>query len=85
MCHQVSAKNKRTLYAIEDEVRGKPADFRLSIRQTRTRPLVGLTQFTALICPPPLEDLVRVHPMRTRDFSDAGAGFQCQLNDPSLL
>lgn len=28
------------LYAIEDEVRGKPADLRLSIRQTRARPLL---------------------------------------------
>ena len=28
------------LYAIEDEIRGKPADLRLSIRQTRSRPLL---------------------------------------------
>jgi transposase len=28
------------LYAIEDEIRGKPADLRLSIRQTRARPLL---------------------------------------------
>src|SRR6202034_1037226 len=28
------------LYAIEDEVRGKPADLRLSIRQARARPLL---------------------------------------------
>lgn len=28
------------LYAVEDEVRGKPADIRLSIRQTRARPLL---------------------------------------------
>jgi len=28
------------LYAIEDEVRGKPADLRLSIRQSRSRPLL---------------------------------------------
>src|SRR5438477_6825678 len=28
------------LYAIEDEVRGKPADLRLSVRQTRARPLL---------------------------------------------
>jgi hypothetical protein len=28
------------LYAIEDEIRGKPADLRLSIRQTRARPLI---------------------------------------------
>jgi transposase len=28
------------LYAIEEEVRGKPADLRLSIRQTRARPLL---------------------------------------------
>jgi transposase len=28
------------LYAIEDEVRGKPADLRLNIRQTRARPLL---------------------------------------------
>lgn len=28
------------LYAIEDEVRGKPVDLRLSIRQTRARPLL---------------------------------------------
>jgi hypothetical protein len=29
------------LYAIEDEIRGKPAELRLSIRQTRARPLLG--------------------------------------------
>jgi len=28
------------LYAIEEEIRGKPADLRLSIRQTRARPLL---------------------------------------------
>jgi hypothetical protein len=28
------------LYAIEDEIRGKPVDVRLSIRQTRARPLL---------------------------------------------
>jgi transposase len=28
------------LYSIEDEIRGKPADLRLSIRQTRSRPLL---------------------------------------------
>jgi transposase len=28
------------LYAIEDEIRGKPADLRLSIRQARARPLI---------------------------------------------
>jgi transposase len=28
------------LYAIEDEVRGKPVDVRLSVRQTRSRPLL---------------------------------------------
>ena len=28
------------LYAIEDEVRGKPADLRLSVRQARARPLL---------------------------------------------
>src|SRR5205814_4314183 len=28
------------LYAIEDEVRGKPADLRLSVRHTRARPLL---------------------------------------------
>jgi hypothetical protein len=28
------------LYAIDDEVRGKPADLRLSVRQTRARPLL---------------------------------------------
>ena len=28
------------LYAIEDEIRGKPADLRLSIRQTRAKPLL---------------------------------------------
>lgn len=28
------------LYAIEDEIRGKPADLRLTIRQTRARPLL---------------------------------------------
>ena len=28
------------LYAIEEEIRGKPADLRLSIRQTRARPLI---------------------------------------------
>ena len=28
------------LYAIEDEIRGKPADLRLSVRQTRARPLL---------------------------------------------
>jgi len=28
------------LYAIEDEIRGKPADHRLNIRQTRARPLL---------------------------------------------
>ena len=28
------------LYAIEDQIRGKPADLRLSIRQTRARPLL---------------------------------------------
>ena len=28
------------LYAIEDEIRGKPADLRLNIRQTRARPLL---------------------------------------------
>ena len=28
------------LYAIEEEIRGKPADLRLSIRQTRSRPLL---------------------------------------------
>jgi transposase len=29
------------LYAIEDEIRGKPADLRLGIRQTRAKPLLG--------------------------------------------
>ncbi len=29
-----------TLYAIEDEIRGKPADHRLSVRQARARPLL---------------------------------------------
>jgi transposase len=29
------------LYAIEDEIRGKPADLRLSIRQARARPLLS--------------------------------------------
>src|SRR5690348_1813261 len=28
------------LYVIEDEIRGKPADLRLSVRQTRARPLL---------------------------------------------
>ena len=28
------------LYAIEDEIRGKPVDLRLSVRQTRARPLL---------------------------------------------
>src|SRR5664280_334756 len=28
------------LYAIEDEVRGKPADLRLSVRQARAKPLL---------------------------------------------
>ncbi len=30
----------RELYAIEDQIRGKPADLRLAIRQTRARPLL---------------------------------------------
>jgi transposase len=30
----------RDLYAIEDQIRGKPADLRLTIRQTRARPLL---------------------------------------------
>lgn len=30
----------RALYAIEDEIRGKPVDLRLSVRQSRARPLL---------------------------------------------